>query len=146
MSALIRFLFILILFRANEAQFPGLANAVWGPDSLIYGVKNVLGGVLALDEVHSQCLQKNLCSEFSEEVTENSLELDPVKRTYYNVPKVIHRRGRLRWIGDLIVNAMNRVGRRIGIGNRRQSSGLLANAASFAAAKISEIPPEAAAE
>ena len=28
--------------------------------------------------------------------------MDPVKRTIVRVPKVVQRRGRLRWIGDLV--------------------------------------------
>ena len=124
--------------------FPELANTIWGKDSLVYGVKNVIGGVLAMDNVHSQCIQKTLCDEVSDEILSNSLELDPVKRTYVYVPKIIKPKGRLRWIGDLFTNALGRIGRKMGIipTNRRQSSGPMGAMFNYASKRMSEIPPK----
>lgn len=56
---------ILSYARPSSAQLTGLANEIYGPNSIIYGVKNVMGGVLAADKVHNNCLQKTLCDEFS---------------------------------------------------------------------------------
>ena len=102
--------------------------------------------MLALDTVHSNCMQKTLCTEFADEIVENSLELDPVKRSWVYIPKVVQKRGRLRWIGDIIANAVNRVGRKIGLAatnNRRQSTaglGILGTMTNFAAARVNDIP------
>ncbi len=128
-----------------SGQFPEVANAIWGPNSIVRGVKNVIGGVLAMDGVHSKCAQKTMCSEFADEIVEASAELDPVKRTWVYVPRVVQRKGRLRWIGDMIANTVGRVSRRLGLhpDNRRQGGGGLVGAAiSFAASRFSEIPFE----
>ena len=72
--------------------------------------------------------------------------LDPVKRTWVYKPKVIKKRGRLRWIGDLIVNGLSRVARRIGFvpnSNRRQSGGFMGNMATFAMTNFNRIPRDA---
>ena len=125
--------------------FPELANTIWGKDSLVYGVKNVIGGVLAMDNVHNSCVQKTLCDEMSGEIVDNTLELDPVKRSYVPVPKIIKEKGRLRWIGDMFTNALGRIGRKMGIipTNRRQSSGPVPAMFLYAKNRMSEIPPEA---
>jgi hypothetical protein len=81
-----------------------------------------------------------------DEIVEISVELDPVKRTWVYKPKVIKKRGRLRWIGDLIVNGLSRVARRIGFvpnSNRRQSGGFMGNMATFAVTNFNRIPREA---
>ena len=39
-----------------------------------------------------------------DEIVENSVELDPVKRTWVYKPKVIKKRGRLRWFSAGICN------------------------------------------
>ena len=122
-----------------------MANAIYGPNSLLRGVKNIIGGVLAIDGVHSNCIQKTICDEFSQEIVENSVELDPVKRTWVYKPKVIQRRGRLRWIGDLIANGLSKVARKVGFvpnSNRRQSTGLMGYAATFALSNFKKIPWE----
>jgi hypothetical protein len=128
-----------------QCQFPALAHAIWGPNSMVHGIKNVVGGVLALDSVHSKCMQKTLCSEFAAEIIEASAELDPVKRTWVFKPKIVQRRGRLRWIGDMITNSVKKVGRRIGLvptDNRRQAGpgGLLGSMMGFAASRFHDIP------
>ena len=125
-----------------------MANTIWGKDSLVYGVKNVIGGVLAMDNVHNSCVQKTLCDEMAGEIVDNTLELDPVKRSYVPVPKIIKEKGRLRWIGDMFTNALGRIGRKMGIipTNRRQSSGppnIMTSMFHYANSRISEIPPEA---
>ena len=125
-----------------------MANTIWGKDSLVYGVKNVIGGVLAMDKVHNSCVQKTLCDEMAGEIVDNTLELDPVKRSYVPVPKIIKEKGRLRWIGDMFTNALGRIGRKMGIipTNRRQSSGppnIMTSMFHYANSRISEIPPEA---
>ena len=53
--------------RAN-GQFPKLANAIWGKDSYVPGIKKVVGGLLAADITHSKCGQKMLCDEMASEV------------------------------------------------------------------------------
>ena len=112
---------------------------------MLRGVKNVIGGILAIDGVHNKCIQKTICDEFSAEIVENSVELDPVKRTWVYKPKVIQRRGRLRWIGDLIFNGLSKVARRVGFvpnSNRRQSLGVMGSVATFALANFKRIPWE----
>ena len=101
---------------------------------------------MAIDDVHSKCIQKTVCDEITDEIVENSVELDPVKRTWVYKPKVIKKRGRLRWIGDLIVNGLSRVARRIGFvpnSNRRQSGGFMGNMATFAMTNFNRIPRDA---
>jgi len=83
-------------FSDVDAQFPTLANSIYGQDSYLRGLRNVMGGVLAADKVHKKCMQKTLCSEFSDEVVELKEEVDPVKRTIVFVPRVVKPRGRLR--------------------------------------------------
>ena len=97
-----------------SGQFPQLANAIWGSDSLLPGIRNVLGGVLGADSIHANCLQKIVCNEFADQVIEVSTQVDPVKRTVVHVPKVVKPRGRLRWIGDVLANGLSRVSRRLG--------------------------------
>ena len=49
----------------TNGQFPRLANAIWGKDSYLPGVKKIIGGVLAADITHSKCGQKMLCDEMA---------------------------------------------------------------------------------
>ena len=61
-----------------------------------------------------------------------SEEVDPIKRTLVRIPRVVKKRGSLRWIGDLVASgisrparALGRLARRMGIdfnggANRRQ--------------------------
>ena len=127
-----------------HSQLPaGLTSAIFGPNSLLRGVKNVLGGVLALDGVHSKCVQKSICNEFSNEIVETTAKIDPVKRTLVYVPKIVKRRGRLRWMGDLVVNGLSKMGTKLGLlsSNRRQANlGLLGPVVSFASSEFGKIP------
>ena len=63
-----------------------------------------MGGVLAMDKVHNKCVQKTLCDQFAPPVIETKEEFDPVKRSFVPVRRVIKEGGKLRWIGDMIVN------------------------------------------
>ena len=97
-------------FKVN-AQFPGVFETfatvqnMFAPvQTMLPGVKNVMGGLLAMDEVHKKCIQKTICSQFAPEIIETRAEFDPVKRSMVLVPQVIQERGKLRWIGDMIVN------------------------------------------
>lgn len=49
----------------TNAQFPRIANAIWGKNSYLPGVKKIVGGVLAADITHSKCGQKMLCDEMA---------------------------------------------------------------------------------
>ena len=49
----------------TNGQFPRLANAIWGKDSYLPGVKKIVGGLLAADITHSKCGQKMLCDEMA---------------------------------------------------------------------------------
>ena len=103
-----------------QGQLPDVVtNAVFGPDSLVRGVKNIMGGLVALDNTHSKCMMKKLCKEFSNEVVDRT-GFDPVKRTFVHHPKVIQRRGSLRWIGDLVANGFNGMARLLSVGNNRR--------------------------
>lgn len=126
----------------TRSQFPTASNAIFGPNSILRGVKNVIGGIVKFDAVHSKCLQKTMCSEFSDEIVANDVELDPVKRTWVYKPKLIQRKGRLRWLGDILANGVSRMARRIGFAptNRRQSPTLLGSAASFALSSFGKVP------
>ena len=53
---------VFIHFRSN-AQFPAVANAIWGKESYLPGIKKIVGGILAADITHSKCGQKMLCDE-----------------------------------------------------------------------------------
>lgn len=88
----------------TNSQFSGITEAFSAVQSLAPGVKNVMGGLLAADGVHKKCMQRTLCNQFSGEIIETRAEFDPVKRSLVLVPKVIQERGKLRWIGDMIVN------------------------------------------
>ena len=154
----------MVYLNKQKNLFPGLANSIWGPgtpgnyisylynynhnyiSSLIPGVKNVLGGVLAMDKVHSQCVQKSICEQFSDEIidTNSIVEENSIKRSYVP-PKVIKERGRLRWIGDMFFNTLGKFGRKIGIipTNRRQSSSAMGTMYHFAKQRMDEIPKEA---
>ena len=57
-----------IYFRSN-AQFPAVANAIWGKESYLPGIKKIVGGILAADITHSKCGQKMLCDEMAPEVS-----------------------------------------------------------------------------
>ncbi len=65
-------LLFIIVVPPTLAQFPELYNAIYGQDSVLRGVRNVMGGILAVDRVHGECMQKTLCSEFSDEIVEMS--------------------------------------------------------------------------
>lgn len=94
------FLTLAIMAGATQGQeqgfLPTAYNTVFGQDSLLRGVKNVMGGVLAADGIHKNCMQKALCNEFADEVVEFDERVDPVKRTIVYVPRVIKPRGKLR--------------------------------------------------
>ena len=92
-----------------------ISDTLFAPDSYLTGIKNVMGGVLGADSVHKKCMQKMICQEFSDEVVEVVEETDPVKRTVVRVPKVVQRRGKLRWIGDMVETAVSLVSDRLGI-------------------------------
>ena len=59
---------VFIHFRSN-AQFPAVANAIWGKESYLPGIKKIVGGILAADITHSKCGQKMLCDEMAPEVS-----------------------------------------------------------------------------
>lgn len=73
---------------------------------------------------------------------------DPVKRTLVRIPKVVKRRGRLRWIGDLISGTVGKVTSRLGINpytnfRRRQGGapvGIAAKVAEIVVANWQKIP------
>jgi len=83
---------------------PGVIQGATTAQQMLYGMKNVMGGLLAVDDVHKNCIQKTICSQFAPEIIETREEFDPVKRSMVLIPKVIQERGKLRWIGDMIVN------------------------------------------
>ena len=100
------------------------------------GIKKIVGGILAADITHSKCGQKMLCDEMAPEVSllhflikyqliqsyflldtilviytyfqkiEITEAIDPVKRTIVRIPRLVKPRGRLRWIGDAVVNTV----------------------------------------
>ena len=119
-------------------------DAVAGPTSILRGVKNVVGGMLAIDGVHSKCMQKTICDRFADEVIEEKPELDPVKRSWVLKRKVVKPRGNWRWMGDIIVNGVSRVARRIGFvpnSNRRHGGNpILGPIASFVHNNWQQIP------
>lgn len=131
-----------------QGQFPAIANTIFGSESLLPGVKNILGGILAADNIHANCLQKVLCNEFADEVVKVAAEVDPVKRTIVHIPKVVKPRGRLRFIGDFFVNGLKRLSRKLGLNppriNRRQGlvggAGIVNTLSSMASSAISGIP------
>ena len=135
-------LFIFFTPQYTNSQFPGVANTIFGPNSLLRGVKSVIGGIVKLDSVHSKCMQKTMCSEFADEIIDNCVELDPVKRTWVYKPKIIQRKGRLRWIGDMVSQGVSKISRTLGLykSNRRQSPTLLGSVASFALENFGKIP------
>ena len=59
---------VFIHLRSN-AQFPAVANAIWGKESYLPGIKKIVGGILAADITHSKCGQKMLCDEMAPEVS-----------------------------------------------------------------------------
>ncbi|CAB4068261.1 CDC42BP [Lepeophtheirus salmonis] len=64
-------------------------------------------GLLAMDSVHKKCIQKTVCEEFSDQV----ITMIPSPNVNRNgrriwVSHVIQRRGKLRFIGDFIVNGI----------------------------------------
>jgi len=145
------FIIAVSFFKGTNGQFPGFANAVWGKDSYLPGIKKIVGGVLAADITHSKCTQKMLCDEMAPEIIEMTDTIDPVKRTIVRIPRLVKPRGRLRWLGDAVVNTVSRVSRRIGIdpnefgkSNRRQAvpSSLVTKAVSGAMGVFKGIPVE----
>ena len=114
MKTTIVIFFLVLAIQYNTAQFPDIANEIFGPKSTIQGVKKLMGGVLGFDAVHNQCLQKTLCGEVSDEIVERSLVPDPVKRTLVYKTKVIQPKGSLRWIVDLVFGGVSRVARNMG--------------------------------
>ena len=81
-------------------------------------------------------MQKTICDRFADEVIEEKPELDPVKRSWVLKRKVVKPRGNWRWMGDIILNGVSRVARRIGFvpnSNRRQGGNpILGPIATFA--------------
>lgn len=140
-KSLAQLVFVIFAVHHNLAHAQ-LANPILGSETILTGVKNVIGGILAFDSVHGQCVQKTLCSEFADEIIEATAELDPVKRTYVYKPHIKQRKGKLRWIGDTIYNAISGMGRRLGIGpgNRRQAPSGIAAFTALAASAIKSIP------
>ena len=74
-------------------------------------------------------------------------EEDPVKRTIVRVPKVVKRRGKLRWIGDLVTSGVGKVADTLGLNpnsfRRRQGGpppGVAAQAMGFMLKTIENIP------
>ena len=145
-STIIQVAILLFTFKPHSAQFPELSNAIFGPNSIVRGMKNVVGGVLGLDTVHSQCIQKTVCSEMGNQIIDVRADLDPVKRTWVYQPKVIKKRGRLRWIGDAIFDSVAKVARKIGLvpnSNRRQGDGgMVGNAIAFTTNAFKKIPTD----
>ena len=82
---------------------------------------------MAFDSIHSRCIEKTICNQFSDEIIEESLEADPVKRTFVTNRRVARQRGHMRWACEGMQNVVSRIGRKIGrrMGwdpdNRRQS-------------------------
>lgn len=109
-------LFLLWMAGPASAQFEGTLDAA---QSLLPGVKNILGGILAADNIHSNCIQKILCDELSNEVVEVKAKEDPVKRSLVHVPVVVQKKGLLRQVVDNLaqrafgfMDRMNPFGRR----------------------------------
>ena len=100
---------LVLTLQSVQCQFPNVANAIFGPSSMVRGVKNLMGGILATDNNHHSCIQRVLCHEMKPEKVEITEEIDPVKRTIVYKRKVIRKAGRLRWIGDIIANLFTKV-------------------------------------
>ncbi len=100
--------FAACLLGTTSGQLAELTQVVTGAQTLIPGVKNIMSGILAVDGVHQKCMQRTLCHAFAGKLVENKIDFDPVKRSVVVVPKVIREEGKLRWIGDLIVNLFKR--------------------------------------
>ena len=98
------FLLALLSIPNSNGQFEGILSTLTGPQSLMPGIKNLMGGVLAMDKVHNKCVQKTLCDQFAAPTIRKRVAFDPVKRSMVVVPQVIKEGGKLRWIGDMIVN------------------------------------------
>ena len=116
---------------------------ILNPLTVFRGVKNVVGGILTIDEKHHGCIQKSVCEGFMDGEFEHVPELDPVKRSWVWKKKVIRPPGKLRWIGDLVANGLSRVARRIGFvpsSNRRQSTGIMGVVADYAFHHWNKIP------
>lgn len=61
---------ILLIFQPAAGQFEAIKNLLPGGGTMISGVKNVMGGFLAVDNIHHACMRKRLCEEFAEEEVE----------------------------------------------------------------------------
>jgi len=123
-------------------------------NSWMPGIKKILGGIQGINNIHNKCLEKYVCHEFGEKQVEMSEEIDPIKRTLVRIPRVVKKRGSLRWIGDLVASgisrparALGRLARRMGIdfngdANRRQgvSPGLVNSVTSWTVSQLSKIP------
>ena len=158
--------FMFFFQTSTVSQFPGLYDALTGSKSIFRGIKNVVGGILTIDEKHHGCIKKQICCEFADdqckgvhEEPDNALDeegsgdgddydYDPVKRSWVRKPKrrkFIKERGRLRWIGDAIANGLSRVAKGVGFvpsSNRRQGlpPTLMNKAADFALSHWEKIP------
>lgn len=85
---------------------------------MVSGVKNVMGGMLAMDDIHHKCMRKRICEEFTEEVVEMTEMKDNTSRSDSGtvlVPVVVKPRGRLRWIGDYVARGINFLADRLGL-------------------------------
>lgn len=95
---------VLEAIGAVQNFMPVITQAASTAQLMVPGIKNVMGGLLEMDNHHSKCIQKSICSQFASEIIETREEFNPVKRSMVLIPKVIQERGKLRWIGDIIVN------------------------------------------
>lgn len=46
---------------AKGQMLQDLTGGIFGENSVITGVKNILGGVVGADGVHKKCMQKYIC-------------------------------------------------------------------------------------
>ncbi|TRY78347.1 hypothetical protein TCAL_13572 [Tigriopus californicus] len=135
--------------RGQYGQFDIIPNIVntFGENTYVKGIKNVMGGVLGADKVHQGCIQRTLCKEFAGEVIETTERYDPVKRTLVRIPRIVQRRGRLRWIGDAVMSVVKKIGDRLNInpyGFKKRQGGvapnLVARVIGFAIQNWNKIP------
>ncbi len=46
---------------AHAQMLDQMTNGIFGEDSLVVGVKNILGGIVGADKIHKNCMQKFIC-------------------------------------------------------------------------------------
>lgn len=63
-----------IFVTSTVSQFPGLYDALTGSKSIFIGIKNVVGGILQIDEQHHGCVQRYVCCKFAEDGCEKDEE------------------------------------------------------------------------